>query len=617
MRICHGLLIMLAAHGALAAAQAPASAAAPRTIHVATDGDDRSDGTGPGATGDGHGPVKTLERAAVLARSLRMAVGGPIDIVLHGGTYTLSRPLALGPEDSGSLGAPIVYRAADNEAVTLSGGTAVTGWQPSGNGEWTAKIDLAAFGGVCPSQFFVDGERRKRPQWPRTGTVETVSDTAARGRAPKTSDLEVQPLNLPPNWRVTAETEFLMFNAWRASRFWTTGYDAATDTLTLNGALNIRKNRFQKTVPFLLDNVQVDRLDPGRWQCDPAQGTIRYRPAPGEDLGKAATIAPNLDRLLVLKGTSGAPIHDVTFKGLIFEYPGWRLPKAGWYPTQAEYGLTAAIAADFCQSIAFEGITVRHTGAAAIQIGKACVDSEIADSRFLDLGGGAITVGIDQRHALPDSDWTGGTTSPVATSNIRILRNRIEGLGRIQRSAVGIRSAQADHVTISGNHIRDLFYSGISVGWFFHDQPNLSYANRVEGNVIEDYGQGALSDMGGIYTLGRQDGTVVSGNRISGGRARDYGGFGLYADQGSAGITFRENVVSDTSQASIMTHQVGQLSFVGNRLSGFGSVAIDCANTSPTTNVAFVGTVISGDAGARLQRGCDKPIFQFKPPLAK
>ena len=39
--------------------------------------------------------------------------------------------------------------------------------------------------------------------------------------------------------------------------------------------------------------------------------------------------------------------------------------------------------------------------------------------------------------------------------------------------------------------------------------------NLIEWNDIFDIGQGMLSDMGGIYTLGKSSGTVLRNNRIS------------------------------------------------------------------------------------------------------
>ena len=60
---------------------------------------------------------------------------------------------------------------------------------------------------------------------------------------------------------------------------------------------------------------------------------------------------------------------------------------------------------------------------------------------------------------------------------------------------------------------RRVRYTGVSVGWMWNPTPTPCRANLVENNHIHHVMQ-ILSDGGGIYTLGRQPGTVLRGNVI-------------------------------------------------------------------------------------------------------
>jgi hypothetical protein len=243
---------------------------------------------------------------------------------------------------------------------------------------------------------------------------------------------------------------------------------------------------------------------------------------------------------------------------------------------QSEIGLPSAIQTDNCRAIHFRQIGIAHVGAQGLAIGKNCQDVEVADSQFVDLGGGGIRIGSDQRKPTAGSDWEGGFHSRAPTSGIRVLRNVLRSLGRIHLAGSGIWVGQADHVSIIGNRISDLYYTGISVGWVWSDAVSPIHDNLIAENRIADYGQGVLSDMGGIYTLGRQDGTVVRGNMITNGRARTYGGWGLYADKGSTGITFNGNAIGKTTAEPMFVHDAGDLLILGNHQLGATGNALIC-----------------------------------------
>ena len=118
----------------------------------------------------------------------------------------------------------------------------------------------------------------------------------------------------------------------------------------------------------------------------------------------------------------------------------------------------------------------------------------------------------------------------------------------------GILLMHASNCEISENEIHDTEYSGISAGWVWGYAESNTYGLCIRGNHIYDIGKGNLSDMGGIYLLGMQKGTVVSENRIHDIRCLTYGAWGIYLDEGSSFITVEGNLVYNTQTEPFHLH---------------------------------------------------------------
>jgi len=91
-----------------------------------------SDGVA-GNPGTRAAPLPSVADGLRKARELRRLSGAPMEnpvrIVVRGGTYRLTSPLLVRPEDSGTESSPTIIETASAERPVLSGGVAVQNWR--------------------------------------------------------------------------------------------------------------------------------------------------------------------------------------------------------------------------------------------------------------------------------------------------------------------------------------------------------------------------------------------------------------------------------------------------------------------------------------------------------
>lgn len=182
-----------------------------------------------------------------------------------------------------------------------------------------------------------------------------------------------------------------------------------------------------------------------------------------------------------------------------------------------------------------------------IHAAEGCTNLTFRGNELSGLGAGGFYIGggnADAVKAQPD----------LLTSRIVIQNNHIHDCGLFFYSGIGILMTHACGCLAEGNHIHDLYYSGISCGWVWGYRDSVSRENRICRNHIHDLGKGILSDMGGVYLLGIQPGTHVYENVIHDIVNRRYGGWGLYTDEGSSHIVLERNVVYDCACEGFHQH---------------------------------------------------------------
>jgi hypothetical protein len=310
---------------------------------------------------------------------------------------------------------------------------------------------------------------------------------------------------------------------------------------------------------YYVENA-LELLDaPGEWYLNRKTGTLYYWPLPGENLATATVIAPVLPHLLRLDGKAGARVEYLTLHGLTFAHAEWWLPRDNPGDIQAAAYVPGAIQGDFVRRCAVENCTVTHVSNYAVHLARGCQHNRVAGCHAFDLGAGGIRIGEMAVRPEPQEQ----------THNNLVINNHVHDGGRVFPQAVGLWVGQSFENRLAHNHVHDLDYTGISLGWTWGYGKALARGNVVEHNHIHDLGRERLSDMGGIYTLGMQPGTVIRGNVFHDIAGYRYGGWGIYFDEGSTHIRAENNLVYRTTHGGFHQHY-GKENVVRNNVFAFG-----------------------------------------------
>lgn len=538
------------------------------TYYVSPSGNDSNPGTESS-------PFQTFGKAKDVVRSIPKTE--PITVYIRKGTYSLTQPLTFNESDSGQPGAKVRWQGYPGESAVISGGRSLTGWTAVGDGSYKASAQ-----GLNFRQLYINGKRAIRARNPNLGS----GNDYFRIRGPILNDPNNGYSAYDKNDRligsncadlagVPSGSEQVIQRSWNEARVRLLGYNCYGDFAWISHQQPDRDVLFSNVdnsisysgQPYHWEGSKAFLDSPGEWFLDKNADTVYYRPLPGESITQAT--APVLETLLELKGLNRAydgpssPVHDLEFAGLVFQDTGWTFPDTQGYQgiqagiilfsqggqtidsTTQRNPTTSAVKLSFTQDVLFEGNLFQHMGGDGINLFLGNLRTNLNANTISDVSGNCITVEGGIINSGADSEKVVDNT---------ISNNRISRCAQDYYGSVGIAGYFVRGLKIVHNEISDMPFSGISLGWGHTTSKTNLQDNLVSQNNIHDVMK-LLNDGGAVYTISYQPGTIIEKNWIHNIErsvwAHVYPIAGVYLDNGSSGITVRDNVLQGSTATRV------------------------------------------------------------------
>jgi len=473
--------------------------------------------------------VHDLDQLAI-AQNLARGAGGGL-IWLHGGRYELEESWQLDARDNGTS-----YRAFGDGPPVLSGGRRITGWVEVLPGVYRAPVASLSF-----RQLYIDGARAVRAREPDSGTFRLVRWDAANRQVVVNADEAKAWQDLPSvemHIEKCRDQDILRVASIAVSGSQAVITPQEPERTLAFGAMPTNREQ----LPYHFENALELMDEPGEWYLDQKAGHLYYYAHRGQNMDLAVVIAPAVETLLVIGGTSSEPVRDLSFRGITFEHSSWLRPSdSGFVGIQGGHyqdgQVPGAVQVEFARDVTFERNTLRHLGGSALVMQRGVRDSVVVGNAVWDVSGNGIAIDMKSQLSAIESEWSQG----VVVSN-----NYIAEVGQDYAGSVGIYAGYVREAVIEHNDVRSLPSAGISLGWGRTLDTTPLQGNLVAHNRIQNVMTG-LCGGAGIYTLSSQPETRIVANYIHDIDPSPWTGdgpiAGVFLDEGSDHLTVQGNVI--------------------------------------------------------------------------
>ncbi len=432
--------------------------------------------------------------------------------------------------------------------ASISGGIPVTGWTPIGNNTYKAVVTQSIF----VNQLFINNKRVVRTRVP-TNYSEYLY-YAAPLKDPTQARYGFQYVSGQFDYKSLVDAMVIVYHSWTESHHYIDHLITTNNTILFTNPSGSPIGTYvaQGQRRFHIENL-CEALISNSFCFVNETKTVYLMTDGSYDPTKSEIITSVNETVVSLASDDiNNPVKDIIIDNVAIQHGAWNIGRTESAESASAAFLTSvALFIANATSILISNVEISHTGSYGIRIKEGTTQINVINSLVTDTGAGGIWIGDRS------------TDMSLSPNSNKIISNDIGYGGNVFPCGVGVLIHRATDIVIADNTIHHLRYNGISVGQGGYVDPSAKNI-IIQGNYVHTIGQHILCDQGGIYTLGVQPGTIITGNVVK--NIFSYAVFmwGIYLDDGSSEILVSNNVVYNTGWSALFHHWGSNNTIINN-----------------------------------------------------